>query len=458
MASSYVPASFKPKHFKKGFQLLREFSAFLLLGTAAALLWANLGDASYTSFIDDPIIGAETLRAWAEGGGVLAALGAAYEWLIGLLTHGHVENFTFHFFANDIFMVLFFGVAGKEVAESFLPGGALSSVRKASMPVVATLGGVIGPIGLFFLLFFLLDPDPAVANAWAVPAATDIAYCWLFARLIFGKIHPAVTFLLVLAVLDDMIGMLIIATYYTASFNAGWLLLVVLGMALCELMRRQGVTSYWPYVVIGGILSWFGLHNTGVHASLALVPIVPFMPHAHRDAGLFVESEYAHDTLNRFEHTFAPVVDVGLFMFGLANAGVVLSATSFTGSATWIIFLSLVVGKTLGIFSFGWIGQKLGLRLPRHLDNKKMLVLGCVAGVGFTVALFVTAVALETAPIPTITGDMLKLGALLSFVAGPIAWMMARAFKVRKINTQEELGGPSARADAEGGPQPVEVH
>ncbi len=458
MASTNAPTHSQPSYFQQSFQLLREFSAFLLIGTVLALIWANLGPASYEHFVDGPIIGAETLRAWAEAGGVLAVLGAVYEWLVGLLTHGHVEDFTFHFFANDIFMALFFGIAGKEVAESFLPGGALSSVRKASMPVVATLGGVIGPIGLFFVLFFAFDADPAVANAWAVPAATDIAYCWLFARLIFGNIHPAVTFLLVLAVLDDMIGMLIIATYYTAGLEISWFLLVVLGMALCEVMRRRGVRSYWPYVVIGGVLSWFGLHNMGVHASLALVPIVPFMPHANRDAGLFVETEHPHDTMNDFEHTFAPVVDVGLFMFGLANAGVVLNAASFTGSATWIIFLSLVVGKTVGIFSFSWVGQKMGLTLPEHLDLKKMLVIGCVAGIGFTVALFVTAVALETAPIPAVTGDMLKLGALLSFVAGPIAWMMGRAFKIRKINTQEELGSPGARSDAQGGPEPVEVH
>lgn len=417
-----------------GFDYLREFSAFLLAGTVLALIWANAGPGSYAGFVDEPLITGETLSNWAASGGLAAIAAEVYRWIAGLFTHGHPDHFTFHFVINDMFMVFFFGLAAKEVSESFLPGGALSSVKKASMPAVATLGGVVGPISLFFILFYALQLDASVANAWAVPAATDIAYCWLFARLIFGNEHPAVTFLLVLAVLDDLIGMLIIATYYTPEVHLPWLGLLALALVICEVMRRAGVNSYWPYIIIGGTLSWFGLHNTGVHASLALVPIVPFMPHAERDRGLFVESNYDHDTMNRFEHAFAPFVDVGLFGFGLANAGVALTADSLTGGATWTIFLALLVGKTFGIFGFAWVGERFGLTLPKPMTMSQVTVLGCVAGIGFTVALFVTAVAMETAPIPEPVGDMLKLGALLSFVAGPIAWGLARIFDVERID------------------------
>lgn len=406
------------------FQHLRRYSAFLLTGTIAALVWANLDAAGYHHFIDHGLLPAEN-------------------WLAHLLTHGKTE-LNLHFLVNDVFMVLFFGIAGKEVAESFLPGGALSSVRKASMPVLATLGGVLGPIAVFFTLysFFGVEGDVNKA-AWAVPTATDIAYCWLFARVIFGSGHPAVTFLLVLAVLDDLIGMLIIATYYTPEVHPIWLLLLLGAVLICEGMRRMGVKSFWPYVVIGGTMSWFGLHNTGVHAALALVPIIPFMPHAERDSGLYAGCD-EHDTMNEFEHFFAPIVDVGLIFFGLANAGVLLNAESFGGSITWMIFLSLLIGKTFGIFSFSWVGRLFGLSLPKPMTMPQVLVLGSVAGIGFTVALFVTTVALGLSEaqgwvLPDGADDMLKLGALLSFSSGLVAFILSKILGVKRIEDGDTI-------------------
>lgn len=395
----------------------------MLVGTVTALVWANLDLHSYHSFVEGALLPADN-------------------WLAHLLTHGRTE-FSLHFIVNDLFMVIFFGIAGKEVAESFLPGGALSSVKKATLPVIATLGGVVGPILVFFTLHSALRIEGDVDKAaWAVPTATDIAYCWLFARIIFGKAHPAVTFLLVLAVLDDLIGMLIIAFYYTPEIHPQWLLLLLGALALCEFFRRKGVTSHWPYAVIGGLMSWFALHYTGVHAALALVPIVPFMPHSQRDSGLF-ENTDEHDTLNQFEHFYSPVVDVGLIGFGLANAGVLLNGASFGGSITWTIFLSLLIGKTLGIFTFSWIGSKFGLKLPSPMTIPQVIVLGCVAGIGFTVALFVTTVALGLSAkqgwiLPPGTGDMLKLGALLSFAAGPIAFVLSKLLRVERINQKRD--------------------
>lgn len=404
-----------PNPAKRGFHLLQEFSAFLLIGTVIALLWANLDTHGYHQLVHTPLF---------ESG----------HWLADLLTHGD-QQFDLHFIVNDMFMVLFFGLAGKEVAESFLPGGSLSSVRKAALPVIATLGGVVGPVLLFIAICLATGVDTSViAGGWAIPTATDIAYCWLFAGLIFGRAHPAVVFLLVLAVIDDLIGMLIIAFYYTPEVHPSWLGLLVLAIVVCEVMRRIGVKNFWPYLLIGGPLAWFGLHNTGVHPALSLVPIMPFLPHAERDAGLFVETDQ-QDTLNDFEHFFKPIVDVGLFFFGFANAGVALDAGSFAGAATWAIFLALVVGKTVGIFGFSWAGKRfLGLELPRPMVMPQMIVLGCVAGIGFTVALFVTAVAISVKGIDPVTGDMLKLGALLSFVAGPIALALGLWLKVEKIH------------------------
>ena len=425
---------------------------------------------------------------WESSGGVLSVLGAIYEHIAYALAHDPAtlhglkeyavthpveepHTFSFHFIVNDLFMVLFFGIATKEVAESFLPGGALSSLSKASMPAVATLGGVLGPVAMFFLLNTVLAPQPDLSHVWAVPTATDIAYCWLFAQIIFGRVHPAVTFLLVLAVLDDLIGMMIIAVFYTSEVHPEWLLLVLLAVIICEVMRRSGVKSFWPYLLIGGPLCWYGLHQTGVHAALALVPVIPFMPHGGRDKGLFQQGQKLHaedhspedfvedhghheDTMNAFEHFFKPIVDVGLLTFGLANAGVMLNGEAFTSKPTWIIFGSLLVGKTVGIFLFALIGTKLGLTLPKPMNLKQVVVLGCVAGIGFTVALFVTTVALQSGEADMLqafaevkTGDKLKLGALLSFAAGPIALLISKAMKLKRIETKLELDAAIAAAE-----------
>ncbi len=424
---------------KQGFATLQQFSAFLLVGTIGALIWANIDFAAYLAFVESPLLPDTNPIAHA-------------------LTHGKMP-FSLHFIVNDIFMVLFFGIAMKEVTESFLPGGALSSLSKAAMPVIATAGGVLGPIAMFFTLRAIMPAhNENILWAWAVPTATDIAYCWMFARIIFGAVHPAVTFLLVLAVLDDLIGMMIIATAYTPNVEVKYLGFVVAAIVICEAMRRFGkVKSFWPYFLIGAPLSWYGLHGAGVHAALALVPVVPFMPHAERDAGLFASdaqhgehTDHGHhsDTLNQFEHFFKPIVDVGLLFFGLANAGVILSGAALAGTPTWIIFLSLLLGKTIGIYVFSLIGTKAGLSLPKPMKMKQVLVLGCVAGIGFTVALFVTGVAMPKGNWTAETVGMLKLGALMSFAAGGVAFALAKVLKIQKLETQAQLDAAVAAADA----------
>lgn len=430
---------------KDTFNTLRQYSVFLLTGTVLALILANvMGSEAYHHLVDAPLLPDTNPIAHA-------------------LTHGKLP-FSFHFIINDLFMVFFFGIAMKEVSESFLPGGALSSAKKAAMPVIATMGGVLGPIAMFFILHAVFNPAADAPNgagiysAWAVPTATDIAYAWLFAKIVFGAVHPAVTFLLVLAVLDDLIGMMIIAVFYSSDVQPAYLGLVAVAMVACEVMRRLGVKSFWPYILIGTPLSWYGLHSCGVHAALALVPVIPFMPHAERDAGLFVEDKsddghHGSDTMKDFEHFFKPFVDVGMFAFGLANAGVVLGVESLSGSPTWIIFSSLMIGKTIGVTIFALIAQAIGLSLPKPMNMKQVVVLGCVAGIGFTVALFVTGVALKAGQPEVIAyykshhiEDMLKLGALMSFFSGFAAIALGKVLGVKKLNTQEELDAAVAAA------------
>ncbi|MDD2319902.1 MAG: Na+/H+ antiporter NhaA, partial [Geobacteraceae bacterium] len=285
-----------------------------------------------------------------------------------------------------------------------------------------------GPVAVYFLLNAVTG-SPVLANGWGIPTATDIAFAWLAARLIFGDSHPVISFLLLLAIADDAIGLAIIAIFYpdpSVPTEPLWLLVTVAGMLAAYLFRSSKVKSYWPYLLLGGVPSWIGLHEAHLHPALALVFIIPFLPHPPRETKhLFEEDLHDVSTLSRFEHEWKIIVDFGLFMFGLANAGVQFSEF---GAATWIVLTSLIVGKTGGIFIMGFLAQLLGFQLPDGMGRRELLVAGVIAGIGFTVALFVAGEAFAD---PGIQGAA-KMGAMLSVVAFPVAAILGRVLSIRK--------------------------
>jgi len=383
-------------------ELLQEFSIPLVIGVVLAVIWANMDAEGYAHFFH-------------------------------LSPFGDDSHFNLHFLINDLFMVLFFGIAAKEITESCLPGGALNPPAKAVNPLLGTLGGVFGPVAVYFMYIGIFQPEVDISNGWGIPTATDIALAWLIARLCFGANHPAVSFLLLLAVADDAIGLGIIAVFYpTNPPEPAFLLLVLLGMGASYGMRKRGVTSYWPYLLIGGTLSWCGLYFAHLHPALALVVIVPFMPSSGHDEGLFAEEAnhaHHHDTLNRFEHEFKVFVDFGLFGFGLSNAGVAFSSM---GHATWAVLASLVVGKTAGIFLFSMVGHALGFKLPEGMNARSLFVAGFIAGLGLTVALFVAGVAFAGGDGTSNLEGAAKMGALFSAVVAPVALFLAWILKVKE--------------------------
>jgi len=374
--------------------LLREFSIPLIAGVVTAVLWANLDPAGYAQFDHNKFFG----------------------------------SLSFHFVANELFMTLFFGIAAVEITQSCLPGGDLNPLKKAINPLFATFGGVAGPVVVYFLLNWIVG-SPALVNGWGIPTATDIAFAWLAARLIFGSGHPVISFLLLLAIADDAIGLAIIAIFYpdpSVPTEPLWLISIVVGMLAAYLLRARKTKSYWPYLLLGGVPSWIGLHEAHLHPALALVFIVPFLPHPPRESKhLFEEDPGDLSTLSRFEHEWKIIVDFGLFMFGLANAGVQLSGF---GTVTWIVLGSLIVGKTVGIFSMGFLAQLFGFPLPEGMGRRELLVAGVIAGIGFTVALFVAGEAFNS---PDIQGAA-KMGAMLSIAAFPIAAILGRVIGIRK--------------------------
>ncbi len=379
---------------KERINLLREFSFPLITGVVLALVWVNLSPEAYNRFLSRPFVG----------------------------------SVSFHFLTNDIFMVFFFGIAAAEISQSFLPEGDLYPIKKAVNPLISTLGGVIGPVFVYLTLNRMIG-SPELLRGWGIPTATDIAFAWLAARLVFGKNHPAISFLLLLAVADDGIGLAIIAVFYSNALmpvELQWLLLTLAGMAVAWLLRRWHTRSYWPYVLLGGGLSWAGLFNARLHPALSLVFIVPFLPHASfGKKHLFDENVADRSTMAQFEQEWKIIVDFGLFLFGLANAGVVLSRV---GTATWLVFLALLIGKTSGIYLLGSFANKLGFPLPQGVRKKELLIVGVIAGFGFTVALFVAGEAFPDASLQSAA----KMGAMLSCSAALVAVIAGKLLKIVK--------------------------
>ena len=422
---------------------LQEYSLPLIVGVVVGLVWANIDFDSYYKIVE--------FDFWNFGKGPFLDDGEHHDLNDFYIFGKHV---TVHFLINEVFMVFFFGIAAKEITESILPGGALNPLPKAINPIMGTLGGVFGPVGLFILLaviFYggtddlgrMMFPAEGVLGGWAIPTATDIALAWLVARVIFGARHAAVNFLLLLAVADDAIGLVIIAVFYSENVQPLWLLLTLGGMVTAYVFRRIGIT-WWPvYILVAGGMSWVGLVQTGVEPALALVAIVPFLPAAHaaeRDMEAIEAGEHGdqHDAghthgghehrvgvLEQFEHHLKMPVDFGLFFFAWANAGV---AFGNINQVTLMILLSLIVGKTVGVTLFSIVVSKLGFPLPEGMGLRHLAVAGMIAGLGLTVALFVA----NKAYYGTDFLDPGKMGAVFSIVVAGLAFVFARVIGVRR--------------------------
>lgn len=405
------------------------YSLLLIAGAALALLWANTAPDSYHAFVDYPLI-QNFLIGQAEYEG-------------GTLT----RTLTVHFLINDVLMALFFAIAAKEVWEAVILNEGSLRGRRALTPLIATAGGMLGPVLVYLGLAVALGILPEVGRGWAIPTATDIAFSYLVGRVVFGAGHPAIRFLLLLAIADDAAGLVILAIFYPTGELAPQWLLLSLGAAIAvfvlanwlprrldrgDQLRRHSTwmrqrLSFWPYL-IAGALSWFSFQEAGIHPALGLLPIVPTIPHADRAFGIFAEAEaYLTDLLNWIEHRLQVPVQIILFFFGLANAGVEFSAI---GAPTWLVLSGLIVGKPVGIFALGWFAARvLRLGLPEGMRMPDLVVVGCVAAIGFTVALFVASVAFPAGGIQ----DAAKMGALFSFGASVIAIIAGRLARVAKV-------------------------
>jgi len=402
--------------------------------------------------------------------------------------HHHVVNL--HFIVNDIFMCFFFGLATVEIVESFLPGAILYPPTKAAVnPLAATLGGVFGPIAVYIIILAIFDGAgafddlgdefqfAALKKGWGIPTATDICIGWSAALLVFGKGHPAITYLLLLAIADDAIGMIIIAVAYpdtSTPFNGMWLLLVLGGMVLAYTMRRLKCLDWRLYIMGPGSMVWYGLLQATLHPALALAFVVPFMPtggghEEHHEDGTKKEiheiemtwdatpdtneltdnhehGAAAHAPLFEFSHAIKPFTDLFiLFLFGLCNAGV--DTSNGVGPFAWVIFLSLLFGKFLGIGVTAIAMHKCGFPFPKGMKIKHVLVVSLIAGCGLTVSLFVAGEAFENLEVQ----GQAKLGSLFSLAAALLAILLSGLIDFTDVEEfPDDVEAPFPGAEEEG--------
>jgi NhaA family Na+:H+ antiporter len=364
----------RPARLPRLWHFAAEYLLLLPLGAALALVWANVAPESYFRM----------------------AFGAGFA-------------------VTDVAMVLFFGLIMKEVAEATAPGGVLHPWQRVALPLVSAAGVTVLPALAFVAAVPIFD-EPRLADGWPVIFAIDIAFGYFIARMIFGR-HPVIPFFLLLAICANALGILALAVASGADLRPGsFLLLMAAALATAWALRRNRVKSFWPYIAGAGALSWAALYFGGFEPALALVPIVPFLPHARRDPGFFVDaSPSSHDTLSRFELWCRHPAQVALFFFGLVSAGVPLKALywgalNLSGAAA--------VAKPLGLLFGVWVALSLGMHLPQRVGWREVTVVGFIATIGFTVALFFANAALGPGP----TLSAIRINAVVSLFGSALAF------------------------------------
>lgn len=368
-------------------------SIILLLATVAALLVAN------------------------------SSLGPAYE---SLLKYGAGNShLTIHGFVNDGLMAIFFLLVGLEVKREFL-SGELQSLRRALLPVLAALGGVVTPA----LLYWLLNGAGPGARGWGVPIATDVAFS-LAVLGAFRRIPVGLKiFLVALAIVDDIAGVVVIAVVYTRHLRPAFLGIAAALFAVCLLLNWRGAKRLRFYVP-AGIALWWAMYCSGVHPTMAGILFALAVP----------ASEGEESAAGRLERGLHPWVSFGIVpLFALVNAGISLRGVSgdtlqhpiFLG-----VLVGLLIGKPLGITLFSWIAVHLRVAdLPSGVNWKQLHAVSWLGGIGFTVSIFIAGLAFDLEEQYTLSRIAVLIASVCS--AGIGAWALAATRQAQ--NRSESTG------------------
>ncbi|GHH71737.1 Na(+)/H(+) antiporter NhaA 3 [Streptosporangium violaceochromogenes] len=374
----------------------------MLFATVAALIWANVSNTSY-----------EALRTVTFGPASLHLNLEMYKW------------------AQNGLLTIFFFVAGIEVKEEFVHGE-LSNLRKAALPILAALAGMIVPALIYLVVSW---GAPGAGRGWAIPTATDIAFA-LAVLAVTASAMPAAlrAFLLTSAVVDDLGAISVIAAFFTRHLNLLALLagVAVIGLyGLLQARRVRGVGIYLPLA----LLAWYFVELSGVHATVAGVAL-GLMTRVHSGPG--EDSSPAE----RADHYIRPLsAGVVVPVFAFLSAGVLLSGESlggiFTDRVVLGVVLGLVVGKFLGVFGGAWLAVRLGLaRLSEELHWRDMAAVSILAGIGFTVSLLIGGLAFGDDPART---NAVTTGVLAaSLTSSVLAAILLRVRVRNRVTTQDD--------------------
>jgi NhaA family Na+:H+ antiporter len=333
------------------------------------------------------------------------------------------------FWVNDIAMAFFFGLIAQEVLEEVMPGGALHQWRRWLLPVVAASGAMTGA-ALVYLAYVSWSHELVLRNGWPVATAIDVVVVYVLVRAVFGR-HPAVPFVLLVAIASNLAGLAFVAARQPfVRWEPEGFVMLAFALFLAFSMRVVSVRSFWPYVLVSGPLVWWSLYVAGLNPALALVPIMPFVPHTRRSMTLFEDRPHTpHASPTHFEHVFMYPVHVVLFLFGLVNAGVLLAGY---GTGTWALVAAALVGKPLGLMLGTALAVALGLRLPRGLHWRDVAIVALATCGGFAFALFF---ATAVFPIGPVLGE-LKLGAIITGIGVPVAIFAAWRWKIGRFGRE----------------------
>lgn len=299
--------------------------------------------------------------------------------------------YNLHLWINDALMAIFFFVVGLEVKREVV-AGELSYAQQRRLPVLAAAGGMIMPAAMYMLL---IGGEATLQRGWAIPSATDIAFAMGVLGLLGSRVPAALRlFLLTVAIVDDIGAVLIIALFYTANLKLSWLIGALLVTAVLIGFNRMRVQSIWPFV-LGSLALWFCVLNSGVHATIAGVVAALTIPMRRTDGNSMLEN-MEHALVGWNAYLVIPI-------FGFANAGVNLAGIGLEGLFAPLplaIAGGLVIGKQLGIFTCIIVADRLGFALrPSGASWQQIWGTSILCGIGFTMSLFISALAFPRYPV-----------------------------------------------------------
>jgi Na+:H+ antiporter, NhaA family len=333
------------------------------------------------------------------------------------------------FAVNEIGMALVVAFLAQEVVEAALPGGSLYPFTRAAVPLIGGVGGTVGAAIAYFA-YVALGDEHALARGWPVSGAADLIVALAVARAIFGR-SPAVAMAAIIALSSDVIGFLIISPQHlVAHAHPIAVVLILLGTGVAALLRQRGVVSSWPYLVIGGSLSWCGCYWSGVQPVLSLLPIVPFLRHAPRDFAVRHDEQAEHRKMTHFESVFEVPAQIIALLFGFVNIGFRLRGVD---TGTWAIASASLVGRPIGTLAAIGAATVIGLPLPRGTGWKEAVVAALAAA---PTAVFGVLFAVSIFPVGPLLVQT-KLGAMATVIGLLPAFAAARLLSVGRFAVGE---------------------